>query len=178
MDAIITEKKCTKCGEIKSINLFHKRLNGFTSKCKDCISAHDKAYNALHKKEISEKTKRYYSNHREEVLQYKKQYKQEHSEKIKKYMVQYSREHRYKHDFGITIADYDAMFDNQNGVCFICGCTPQEGKHLSIDHDHKTGKIRGLLCPNCNHALGLVKENISILKKMGDYLAKNELLEM
>lgn len=89
------------------------------------------------------------------------------------------REEQHRKDnlkkFGLTLEEYQEMFYNQNGVCAICGNpeTKTRGgvvKRLAIDHDHLTGQVRGLLCQNCNVALGYVKENIHTLEAMIEYL--------
>lgn len=61
----------------------------------------------------------------------------------------------FKHRYGITIEQYDAMLAAQNGVCAIC-LNPPRGKmkRLSVDHCHATGRVRGLLCITCNRAIG------------------------
>ena len=53
---------------------------------------------------------------------------------------------------GVTSADYDRMLAAQGGVCAICG-SPPKTRRLHVDHDHATGKVRGLLCHRCNRAL-------------------------
>ena len=58
--------------------------------------------------------------------------------------------------YGITLEEYDQMFEQQGGVCAICG-EPQLGKRLSVDHSHTTGKVRGLLCYICNTRLGILE---------------------
>lgn len=66
---------------------------------------------------------------------------------------------------------FQEMFEAQNGKCAICGITPLENeKELSIDHDHTTGKVRALICNQCNLALGCVKENTIILENMINYI--------
>lgn len=55
--------------------------------------------------------------------------------------------------YGITLEDYEKMLESQNGGCAICGRVPT-GRALHVDHDHKTGLVRGLLCHSCNHAIG------------------------
>ena len=87
---------------------------------------------------------------------------------------------RLKKDFGITLAEYDAMFAMQNGLCAVCN-EPQKikDKHgnlrrFSVDHDHKTGRVRQLLCGPCNLSIGLVKENVKTLNKMIEYIKKHE----
>jgi hypothetical protein len=70
-----------------------------------------------------------------------------------------------KRNYGLTTDDYAAMFHAQGGVCAICGRKPPPGKNLYVDHDHKTTKVRGLLCNACNQTLGWVDANLtSILK--------------
>jgi hypothetical protein len=56
-------------------------------------------------------------------------------------------------------------------VCAICGCT-NGARRLSVDHDHETGKVRGLLCNKCNSAIGLLGEDASIAMKMCEYILK------
>lgn len=83
--------------------------------------------------------------------------------------------HYYKHD-DLT---YDHYFELQNGVCAICGNPPEEkpmGRNktmsavLATDHNHKTGKVRGLLCHRCNFAVGWVRDNSSNVHKLIEYI--------
>lgn len=60
--------------------------------------------------------------------------------------------------YGITEKDYDRMFTLQLGGCAICGSTPKK-RRLSVDHNHKSGKVRGLLCFPCNYGIGWLKDN-------------------
>lgn len=83
--------------------------------------------------------------------------------------------------YGISLEDYEKILVSQNGVCYIClGLEPtktrtgKEGKRLAVDHDHKTGKIRGLLCSQCNKLLGNAKDSIEILEKCIEYLKKHK----
>lgn len=78
-------------------------------------------------------------------------------------------------NYGITINDYNDMFEKQNGLCAVCGSDSNgttRSKHLFVDHDHTTGKIRGLLCNKCNQALGLLNDNTSVLERAINYLLK------
>lgn len=87
------------------------------------------------------------------------------------------REYNYKlvKKYGITREDYDYLLNLQGGVCAICsgvdGDKTRE-QRLSVDHCHKTGKIRGLLCNNCNRCLGMAKEDPKLLTKMIKYLGR------
>ena len=79
--------------------------------------------------------------------------------------------------FGITPEDFHSMSEAQNDVCAICGKAEGEDNRrtkLTIDHNHDTGKIRGLLCHNCNTAIGLFKDDISNISNAIDYLRKHE----
>lgn len=89
------------------------------------------------------------------------------SEHFKHYQKTIGRFKRH----GITKNDYDEMVTKQSGKCYICGVGDVK---LHIDHNHITGKVRSLLCKECNMALGLLKENIVTLKNMINYLEKDE----
>lgn len=80
------------------------------------------------------------------------------------------RNARLVREYGITLADYAVMLDFQHGRCAICGDFPAHDKVLHVDHCHLTGKVRGLLCPNCNHALGKLQDDPVKLRRAADYL--------
>lgn len=75
---------------------------------------------------------------------------------------------------GITVEEHDVMFLTQQGVCAVCGLPPnkknKQNWSLNIDHDHITGKVRGLLCGKCNTALGLLNEDQETIKKLLRYV--------
>ncbi len=78
-----------------------------------------------------------------------------------------------KRKYGMTFDEFEAMLSDQNNACAICGTKePSSGRdrRFHVNHDHKTGEVRGLLCKSCNIALGEVKENIHILQAMIEYL--------
>jgi hypothetical protein len=76
---------------------------------------------------------------------------------------------------GITVDDYDDMLRRQNGRCAICGATEPGGNHRRwpIDHDHDTGRVRGLLCAACNNGLGLFRDDVDALLAAVDYLRQS-----
>ncbi len=76
---------------------------------------------------------------------------------------------RVLHRQGLTEAQYTVLLDAQDQVCAICH-SHNGRRHLCIDHDHKTGKVRALLCGNCNSALGHVGDNPDRLLQMAEYL--------
>ena len=73
--------------------------------------------------------------------------------------------------YGITLDDYNKMWADQAGCCATCGIHSSAlTKPLHVDHCHTTGKVRGLLCTQCNTALGMAKDDIQTLKNMIKYL--------
>jgi sulfur transfer complex TusBCD TusB component (DsrH family) len=91
-----------------------------------------------------------------------------------------NRNRAIKHKFNITQQQYDEILLAQNGVCALCGKPETKISHkshkvlpLAIDHDHKTGKIRGLLCDDCNVMLGRAKDEAEVLRKAANYIEQN-----
>ena len=80
------------------------------------------------------------------------------------------REIHLRNKFSLTVEEYDAILEAQDGVCALCECPPTPGISLHVDHDHGTGAIRGLLCVRCNNALGLFREDPDLLKRAARYV--------
>lgn len=86
----------------------------------------------------------------------------------------YTKEKHLKNRYGITLNEYNLMFSEQKGCCKICGTHQSElKKSLAVDHCHTQGDVRGLLCQNCNTALGLFKDNIKALENAIEYLKED-----
>lgn len=82
-----------------------------------------------------------------------------------------TRRDMLKRKYGLSIEQYEEMSTNAKGVCEICGGNePNTGDRLSVDHCHATGKIRGLLCSNCNKALGMLMDDPELAIKAALYL--------
>ncbi|WP_113701923.1 endonuclease VII domain-containing protein [Nonomuraea lactucae] len=81
-------------------------------------------------------------------------------------------ERRYRlKQYGLTLADYDRMFQAQNGVCAVCrGPQVEFRRFLDVDHCHATGRVRGLLCGTCNAALGAVNDDPELLEALAAYI--------
>lgn len=77
---------------------------------------------------------------------------------------------KLKHYYNMTLDQYYKMKNDQNGVCAICFGICKTGRDLAVDHDHKTGKIRGLLCHNCNNILGSANDSFEVLINAIKYL--------
>lgn len=105
---------------------------------------------------------------------------EDYREKTKKKVSEYNKKHpeikknsHLMYDFGITLEDYNNLLVKQDYKCAICGSKlPKNSKtkHLVVDHDHKTGKVRGLLCQCCNFGLGQFGDSIENLKNAIKYL--------
>lgn len=78
------------------------------------------------------------------------------------------RDRHYKIKYGISLEEYNIMLELRNSKCEICN----KEKKLYVDHCHKTGKIRGLLCSSCNTAIGLLEDDIERLTNSINYLQK------
>lgn len=78
-----------------------------------------------------------------------------------------------KSKYGITCDDYYAIVKSQGGGCGICGKNGHTKHRLAVDHDHATGKVRGVLCHLCNQAIGQLKHDLELLQKAIDYLKKH-----
>lgn len=83
-----------------------------------------------------------------------------------------------KTGYGITLEDYNKLLVSQNNVCAICHRTETSKlngkvKLLSVDHNHSTDKVRGLLCGKCNSALGLLDEDLTIISNLVIYIRKH-----
>jgi hypothetical protein len=85
---------------------------------------------------------------------------------------EYDLELHMMKNYGLDFKDYQKMLEAQGHKCAICGSPPPNNRktRLAIDHCHKTGKVRGLLCDRCNRSIGLLKDNVSILQKAIEYL--------
>jgi len=126
-------------------------------------------YYSDNKDKILERGKQYYSDNKEMVLGKQKKYRENNKEKIRKRDWLYNLKR-----YGITKKEYLEMFNEQNGCCKICKTHQSKLKSgLHIDHNHNTGKIRGLLCSKCNQALGLLNEDVSLLTDSLKYLENN-----
>lgn len=76
-----------------------------------------------------------------------------------------------KAKYGITVGEYNSMFESQGKACAVCGGTESRGYgSMHVDHCHTTGKIRGILCQPCNTSLGKMNDDPVLLRKLADYI--------
>jgi dCMP deaminase len=110
----------------------------------------------------------------------KKRYRLKHGDKSNSYhklphYKEKNRAWRLKRYYNLTPQDYDQILQLQDGVCAICRITKHGdgGKKLVVDHDHSNNQIRGLLCDNCNRAIGALRDNPKILQTASIYLLRS-----
>jgi len=82
------------------------------------------------------------------------------------------RDYRLRKEFGITAEEYDTTLELQGGVCAICRSAVADGRghRLHVDHDHRTGRVRGIICGSCNFGLGKFQDDPILLGRAIDYL--------
>lgn len=109
--------------------------------------------------------KEYYAKIRSRVLE------KQHAERLRdpEGVSRRQKNQRLRSSYGITLEEYQRMHGAQNGRCAICG-EPEVGKQLAVDHDHVTDRVRGLLCQQCNMALGKFRDNPVVLESAIRYL--------
>ena len=155
-------KTCIKCHKEKDVTEYHKsnhNKDGLVNICKSCRSIERK---------LVWKTD---ASHREKQTKLHYQWKKNNSEKHDAYIRNYILTTKY----GITTEQYNDMFSKQGKVCAICGSANSgygNTKCMPVDHDHKTGKVRAIICRPCNVTLGEVKDNPDLLRRLADYLEK------
>lgn len=180
-----SNKTCRSCREEKPLTaeFFHKRKDskdGFRNDCRVCNVARINKW----AKENRDKTRKYKQKwseeNREQNLEIQREYRENNREKQREYARKYKeknpnakRNSTYKRKYGITLAEYDVMFEDQNGTCSICKL-PEINRRLAVDHDHKTGKVRSLLCTRCNMVIGLMEENTESLNNAIKYIERHK----
>jgi len=122
----------------------------------------------------AEYQKAWWRAHPEKVKEYTERQKQKNPRRFslwqKTNRVRHGRKYFLKKLYGITLEIYDEMLLKQNKVCAICSNGPtHRRKYLSVDHDHNTGEVRGLLCEPCNTGLGFFRDNPQLLDKAAEY---------
>jgi hypothetical protein len=148
-------KQCTKCKLTKENNKFritNKTLNKYDSWCVDC-----------RKDYMAKNRNSYKMKHNKKAKEYNYNWRRKNPDNQKWCMIKYL--------YNLSKEDYLKMKKEQNNCCKICKKSPGK-KSLCIDHDHKTGKVRGLLCSYCNLAVGTYERMHTLCAK---YLSENQL---
>jgi hypothetical protein len=142
------------------------------------------AYDSARRAYLRDKQKEYRRSHPEQTRACQKRSYEKNKALRLAWMAEYNARPEVKKQkrarnlvalYGITLQEYEAILAVQNGVCAVCGGPEISGrqKHLSVDHDHKTGAVRGLVCIGCNSALGLVGEDKARLLSLLSYIERH-----
>jgi len=135
----------------------------YRAKNREKLNAKSREYRAEHQEEVNIRGRKYYAEHLEKEHAKGAKWRTEHPGKARAYHI--------KSFYNLTIKDYDKLLAFQNGRCAVCYSLPN-GRRLSVDHDHATGEIRGLLCQNCNFMLGFANDSIDLLATAINYLER------
>jgi hypothetical protein len=128
-------------------------------------------YYERNREECIERSRRWRENNRERYNEHMKTHKEKHSPE---FLKRRARGYALMRDFGITLEQYDELLEKQNGCCAICQRHHALfEKHLSVDHSHKTKRIRGLLCTHCNYRLVARHEDGELLRRIADYVEQS-----
>jgi len=123
-------------------------------------------YEAKHKEKLLERRRKYYRDHRVHLVEKSREWARANPEK-KKFNMFMAGLRRHN----VTLDQYHAMLEQQGELCAICRSVLQPmHKETHIDHDHATGKVRGLLCGACNLGLGKFKDNPAALRAAAAYV--------
>ncbi len=195
-------KKCNKCKTEKELDKFGKRKHskkGIEDICKDCINKRNKEYVKNRGQDYIKKCK---EENKKSSLEYRKRQKEidkpiligekccakcklsksyENFRRSKKDFDGYTcyciqclnlncKERYFRIAWGLTLEELEELKSKQNYCCAICKKKP---KKLHIDHNHKTGLVRELLCGECNRAIGYLYDNIEIANNLTQYLKKH-----
>jgi len=164
-------KRCKHCGETKRLEEFYvdrKARDGRRPDCKTCNLAARALKYAADPTPYIARVKKWQQENPERLNAYRREYRPRPERKAA------DREGYLKRKYGMTLEDYERMFEGQNGVCAICGEARPDERTLHVDHDHETGVIRGLLCFRCNNALGDFREEYELFQRAADYLDRDD----
>ena len=151
-------KTCSKCKQIKELDAFTK-VHSYSEErrchCKDCCR---------------QKTKNWRQANPRKAINHTLKYQRGNPEKTKLAIKKY----QLKKKFNITIEQYKEILLTQDKTCAICHKVCASGRWLAVDHNHKTGQNRGLLCARCNVGLGHFLEDKTLLASAIKYMDKYE----
>lgn len=189
----VAVRQCPSCDETKEDSCFYELKKD--KRCKECHSKKNKEWSAKNRERVRAAHKKWRADNLDHAKKYAKEWRAKNSDRIKAeqkirsrawYLAnkdrasKASRGHELKKFWpGLKAAEalikYEEMRLLQNGQCLICKVHDSELRvSLNVDHCHDTGKVRGLLCGNCNRGLGLFKSRRDLLESASLYLERNQ----
>ncbi|MDH6448174.1 hypothetical protein M2155_000582 [Streptomyces sp. SAI-119] len=172
-------RQCTKCGEVKRLSDFHSRANHrpnrkvdryYNGECKDCRSVYMAARRTRYADQADERPlpgSAVCCRCKENLPAAAFALNRTRQRGIQDTCLNCMRDRKY----GLKPGEYDRMLEAQDGGCAICKQPCARERRLSVDHCHSTGRVRGLLCQNCNAAIGMLKEDVALFFRAVEYLS-------
>jgi hypothetical protein len=160
-------KRCKHCREEKPLDDFYtdrKARDGRRPECKSCNLARRKARYEANPRPYIERVLKWQRENPERVRANMDRFRASGKKKVA------DRKSHLKRKYGLTLEAFDALLASQGGGCAICGKADVD----NVDHDHVTGRVRGILCFNCNVAIGHVAEDEDRLGAAMAYLARDD----
>ncbi len=168
-------KKCSKCGAPGPFWKHKNKPDGLCNYCVPCMKQMNQKWRASNQDKAKLATRKWKEANAERVLQNKLHWASMNPDRVKASRMK-SRLKKY----GLDVGHWQLLFDQQRGQCALCRL-PMEAAgrgagSAAVDHDHATGKVRGLLHNSCNQAIGLMREDPKLLRLAAKYLEKNNAL--
>lgn len=172
-------KKCADCGVEKVLDQFgptKQQLKfGVKSRCRECEKQYKRDWvqrNPEKKAKYDEGTKEFQRNNRDKVRAWNTAYRKRITKEKPEQVAQYQAKAYYKRRYKVTLEWRNSKIAEQNGLCKICGRLPGQ-KGLMVDHCHTTGKVRQLLCGQCNMSLHKLENDYDWVMKATAYVKEN-----
>lgn len=159
-------KVCSKCGSEKVLEDFYKHPGGIDGRrgdCKVCVLAARRQRYLEEGDLLRGRVKEYQKNNPEKLAKYEAS-----SARVASVAKSTRRSYLLK-TYGLTVEKFDEMFTEQGGRCAVCK-SDDPVRSWTVDHDHVTGAVRGILCWHCNVGLGHFRDDASNLIAAADYL--------
>ncbi len=137
---------------------------GIGGDCKVCNLSYQHRRYVANPEPVKARVKAWQRANAEELNAYRRERRQDPIVKSR------DRAGHLRRKYGLSLAEYDEMLAAQGGGCFLCEAPPQPPYSLHVDHDHTTGRLRGLLCFSCNNALGNFGEDPDRLRAAARYV--------
>jgi hypothetical protein len=155
-------KVCNECHQSLDVSAFHRdvhKRDGLYPKCRECTNAKQRASRAIPERRLA-------------CIERSRQFRRKNPERVRAGV----RDATLRAKYGIGLSEFAALLETQGGGCAICG-RPDPGiswgKNLHVDHCHKTGAVRGLLCQSCNTSIGRFGDDPEMLRKAIAYLERS-----
>lgn len=156
-------KTCSKCGVEKFAEDFYPKMG----RCKVCHNLAARAWAVAHPERVTQIRRKFLDNpvNKEKGNIAAKRWNAANPERVKETRFEYNLKKLY----GLSVLEYNQMLARQDFRCAICG---DDESAFHVDHNHKTNKVRGLLCGNCNTGIGLLKDSRVVIEDAARYVSQ------